>query len=254
MLDLEIGVQWAIGLTLAIARAGAFVGLCPWIPRSIPKLGRSSLALALGLVIMSPVAMPADVATSDLLTAGFVNVTLGAILGWFLGMPLFAFQVAGSVLDATSGISMGAVFDPDSDTSPGPISKGYTLTAQTLVIAGGGLTVLTQVLWMSTRAIALDGRLGEMSMLSGAAVQTVNTMMRDGVQIALPIAAVLFLAELAFGLLSRMAPQINIFLVGIPLKTLLTLSLLGSASVAFPRAVDNVISSGTSTVLQFLGG
>ena len=41
-----------------------------------------------------------------------------AVLGWFMGLAIHLFQVAGSVVDTTSGVSLGAVFDPDSQTTP----------------------------------------------------------------------------------------------------------------------------------------
>ncbi|MEZ5218334.1 MAG: flagellar biosynthetic protein FliR [Ilumatobacteraceae bacterium] len=253
-MQLDLSVDWALGLSLAVARSSAFIGLCPWVPRTIPSMGRTSLALALGLFIAGPIGLSVDASTGDLLTAAFVNVSLGALLGWMIGIPLQAFQVAGGVIDAASGISMGSVFDPDAGTSPGPISRAYTLTAQALLIGGGGLLVLTQVLWFSTQVIALDGRLGSMAGVSDAAIDTVNRLMAQGLQIALPIVAVLFLGELAFGLLNRLAPQFNMFLIGVPLKTLLTLSMLGTAATVFPRHVDRLVSTGTETVLQLLGG
>jgi flagellar biosynthetic protein FliR len=260
MLELQITTEWVIGLALGVTRAAAFVGLCSWIPRAFPALARSTLALALGLLIAVPVTLgsgvgaAADLSTADLFTAAFVNASIGAIMGWFLGLPLQAFQVAGASVDLASGITIGSAFDPESRSTPGPISKTYTLTAQALLFAMGGLMVFTQLLWTSTRVIGLDGQLGSVSGLSQTAIDSVNSLMRQGIQLALPIVSVLFLAELAFGLLNRMAPQINMFFVGIPLKTLFTLSLLGSASVVFPRYVDHAISSGTTTVLEILGG
>lgn len=254
MLDLDISVSWALGLVLAIARAAAFVGLCPWVSRTIPGMGRNTLALALGLLVATPVPVPVDLTSGDLFVSTFVNITIGAVMGWFLGLPLFLFQSAGTVIDTASGVSIGAVFDPDSGSSPGPIARAYTFTAQAMVVAAGGLMVMAQLLWVSTRAIALDGTLGSMSGLGSLATEGVDTMLRRGVELALPIVAVLFVGELAFGLLSRMAPQVNTFLVGLPLKSLLTLSMLGTAAVSFPRYVDETIAVGTDHVLKLLGG
>ncbi len=253
MLDLEIGIEWAVGLSLAVTRAGAMVALCAWVPRSIPSVARSSFALALGLLIAVPTRVPTENVTSDLLVNTVINLAIGGLLGWFLGLPIHLFQVAGTVIDTTSGITLGSVFDPSSGTTPGPIAMAYTLTAQTLVIAGGGLVVLTQVLWFSTQVVALDGQMGSISGISTTAIEQLSALMHRGVELALPIAAVLFVGELSFGLLSRMAPQINTFLVGLPLKTLLMVSMLGSTAVLFPRFSDYVITSGTDAALELLG-
>jgi len=252
-MELNISVQWAIGLALAVSRAGAFVGFCAFVPKMIPRMVRGIFALALGLFIATPVKIGADIATTELVIDAFVNISIGALIGWFLGLPVHLFSVAGSVVDTTSGITIGSLFDPDAGGTPGPISRAYSLTGQTLVIAMGGLTVMTQVLWVTTKVVRLDGRMGSIAGLSDVAIASVSDLVRHGVELALPIASVLFVGELAFGLLSRMAPQINMFLVGLPLKTLLTVSMLGSASVVFPRFVDRAISAGTQTALRLLG-
>ncbi len=253
MLDLDVSVAWAIGLSLAVARAGALIALCAWVPRSMPRLARSALALSLGLLTAAPVTMPAASVTSDLVVTMFVNLTVGALVGWVLGLPLHLFSVAGTVIDTSSGITLGSVFDPETRTTPGPVAMLYSFTAQALVIAAGGLVVVTQVLWLSTRVIALDGRLGTIGGVSAEVVDSVSMLFRRGVELSLPITAVLFVGEIAFGLLSRMVPQINMFLVGLPAKTLLTVSMLGSAAVLFPRFTDEVIASGTAAALRLLG-
>ncbi len=252
-MQLQMSVTWGVGLALAVARSAAFIGLCGFVPRTVPRMGRTALALALALLIAQPVASP-DISAADLATAAFTNVTLGAILGWFLGLAATMFQVAGTTVDLTSGVSLGSVFDPDLGSTPGPFTRFYTLAAQTLIMAGGGLLAITQILWYSTKIVALDGHIGGLGMLGGVATSRVDSTFRHGVELALPIAAVLFVAELAFGLLSRLAPQINMFLIALPVKTLMALSMLGTASVLFPRFADQAVSMGLDTCRQLLGG
>ena len=252
-MQLEMSVTWGVGLALAVARAAALVGLCGFVPRTIPRPGRTALAIALGLVIAQPIGSP-QISAADLATAAFTNVTLGAILGWFLGLAASLFQVAGTTIDLSSGISLGSVFDPDSGNTPGPFSHFYTLAAHTLIIAGGGLLAITQVLWYSTKVIALDGHLGGLGMLGDVATSRVDAMFRHGVELALPVAAVLFVSELAFGLLSRLAPQINMFLIALPMKSLMALSMLGTACVLFPRFADQAVTTGLDTTRRLLGG
>lgn len=254
MLELNLSVAWAMGLALAVARAGAFVAFCAFIPRSVPPQGRATLAIALGLFIATPVVTPTDLQMDDLVVNTVINITVGALIGWILGTPVHLFQVAGSVLDNVSGITVGSLFDPESGTTPGPIARAYTLTAGTIIMATGGLTIVTQVLWATTRVVALDGRMGSIAGVNEVVLDQVSELFRRGIELAMPIAAVLFVGELAFGLLGRMVPQLNMFLVGLPLKTLLTISMLGTASVLFPRFVDQLVASGTDTAIRLLGG
>jgi flagellar biosynthetic protein FliR len=250
---LEISVAWAIGLSLAVARSSALVAFCAFVPRTIPKLGRTSLALALGLLVAQPV-VATEWTSADLVVASVINVTLGAVLGWFLGLLLGLFQVAGTVIDTASAVTIGSVFDPDSGVSPGPIARLFSLAGQTLVIAMGGLLLLAQVLWGSTQVVALNGTLSSLAELGPLAVEQVELMFRQGVELSLPIAAMLFIGELSFGLLSRLAPQLNTFLVMLPAKSLLVILLLGSVCVLFPRYADQVLGGGAETISRLLGG
>lgn len=250
---MNISVAWALGLALAVTRASAFIVACALVPRAIPRLGRTAFALALGLLIAQPVGS-IDMTTADLVAASFVNLILGAALGWFVGLAAYLFQVAGSVVDAASGVSLGAVFDPDAQTTPGPFARFFTLGGQALLIALGGLTIVTQALWVSTKVVALDGHLGNLQPLGAAAASSVSELYLRGVELALPIAAVLFVGELAFGLLSRLAPQINVFLISLPVKCLVTLAMLGSAAMLFPRFADQALASGVEAATRLLGG
>ncbi|MCU1393246.1 MAG: fliR [Ilumatobacteraceae bacterium] len=251
-MQLDISIAWALGLAFAVARAGSFIALCAFVPRTIPGLGRTAFALAIGILIAQPVSN-ASMSSADLVVAAVTNLVIGGVLGWFVGLFTFVFQVAGSVVDVTSGVSLGSVFDPDSGNTPGPFARFYTLSAQTLIIAGGGLTAMIQIAWVSTKAVPLDGHLGSLGFLGSEATHQVNEIFQRGVELALPVAAVLFVAELAFGLLSRLAPQINMFLIALPVKTLMVLSLLGSMCVFFPRYADDAISSGLQTAGRLLG-
>jgi flagellar biosynthetic protein FliR len=250
-MSLDFSVVWFLGLALAVARSAALVSFCAFVPRTIPGLGRIALALAVGIVIAQPV-LDANMTSVDLVVAAVTNIVIGAVLGWFLGLLASMFQVAGTVVDMTSGVSLGSVFDPDAGSTPGPFSRFYTLSAQALIIAGGGLTALFQVAWVSTKAVALDGHLSNLGVLGSAATSRVDLMFRKGVELALPVAAVLFVSELAFGLLSRLAPQINMFLIALPVKTLMALSMLGTACVVFPRYADQAITGGLQTVTRLL--
>ncbi len=252
-MEMQISIAWALGLALAVTRAAGIVAFCSFVPRSIPRPGRNAFAIAVGLLIAQPV-VNVEMSSADLVVAAFTNLLLGAILGWFLGLLASMFQVAGAVIDLTSGVSLGSVFDPDSGNTPGPFSRFYTLSAQTLIIVMGGLTALIQVAWVSTKAVALDGHLGRLAALGQTATSSVDDMFRRGVELALPVASVLFVSELAFGLLSRLAPQINMFLIALPVKTLMAMSMLGTACIVFPRYADNAIHGGITTVSRLLGG
>ena len=71
------------------------------------------------------------------------------------------------------------------------------------------------------------------------------------VEIAAPLVAVVFVAQILLGLLAKSAPQANIYMLGFPLQILLVLGGLGLAIVALPSDVTNLVARGVS---QLFGG
>ncbi len=242
--DLPIG--WALGLVLGTIRAGAFVAAGGFVPRSIPKRARATPAIACGGLIGTPIhgALP----VGDLVVLTVMNAFIGASLGWLLGLAVQPFQIAGTMLDTASGMTVGALFDKESMTSPGPISKIVNHAGMTLIIILGGLGVSARVLYASVQAVALDGNLHSYSIVGPSTARVVSRVFKAGVELALPITAVLFLIELTLGLVSRVAPQVNAFLLGLPIKLLTVMFLISSLVVVFPATADRAIADGLDTV------
>jgi flagellar biosynthesis protein FliR len=84
----------------------------------------------------------------------------------------------------------------------------------------------------------LDASLQLHAGLTGVVVTLVNEMVRAGVELALPVMGVMLMFELALGLAARFAPQANVFLLGLPAKLLAAITVVGSAWVLFPDAMD----------------
>ena len=86
---------------------------------------------------------------------------------------------------------------------------------------------------------------------------TVDSMFMAALQIGAPILAVLFLADLALGLVSRAVPSLNIFQLSFPVKTLLVVTLAALAVAMMPGAVDMIVDGVLRefpTVMHAIGG
>jgi flagellar biosynthesis protein FliR len=226
--DLEIG--WAMGLVLGTVRA--------------------TPAIAFGVVIGQP--LDGGLTTGELVTLVAMNAFIGFVLGWLLGLAIQPFAVAGSILDLASGLSVGALFDPESGSTPGSLSRMIDLGGRTLIIIAGGLGIAAQVLHASVQAVALDGSLQAASVIGPTAARAVSQFMRAGLELALPVLAVLFLVELTMGLVSRVSPQINVFLLGMPIKLLTTFLLMGSLVSVFPATADRAVASTLAIIRSVL--
>ena len=168
-----------------------------------------------------------------LIGATVLQVFAGLALGFVAVLVFSVFQSAGSLIDLFSGLTIAQVYDPLSGSASGSFGRFYQLLATTLLFAIDGHLLLVRGFLTSFDAAPLT----EISTGAGAEVLTrgIGLFFLAAIEIAAPLLAALFLTEVALGLLSRAAPQMNVFVLGIPLKILLTFTLAARRPSHAPR-------------------
>jgi flagellar biosynthesis protein FliR len=255
VVELPVDVGWVVGFLLALIRVGAFVIASPIIGRSIPAPGRMAFAFAVSMAMTRPI--PGLIELGDLVAAAGINVAVGATLGWVSGLIMHLFSSAGAVADLVSGLSVSMVFDPMQGSQGGVFSRMFNLTATTMFLVAGGMGILVGGLVSSATLLPVDAGLAPDPALGGYIIESANLMIRRSVELALPIMGVLLMMELALGLAARFAPQANIFLLGLPAKLLVSITVVGSAWVLFPDAMadaEGLVARGMQAGIRGLGG
>jgi flagellar biosynthetic protein FliR len=242
------------GYLLAFLRAAAWVFVCPpFGTRSVPTMVKVGLAGALALVVgpnLAQQAVPLEVA--PLLTAAVLQVAAGLALG-FLGVLLFAtFSFAGGLIDLVSGYSVAQLFDPGNNAPVSIFGQFYSVLATTLLFAIDGHLLLVRGFLTSFSAAPLTHL--STDTLAKLLTGDIALFFVSALEIAAPLLAALFLAEAALGLLSRAAPQMNIFQLGLPVKILVTLTLAGLALPLLPDAVSGMANHVVRQSLELIRG
>lgn len=253
-LEIPIDTGWVAGLLLAMTRIGAFVVVSPIIGRVVGTPARVAFTIAVALAVTVPVPSALDV--PGLVGAGVANAVIGGVLGFLTGLIMHLFSIAGGVVDFVSGLSLASVFDPVQGEQGSVFGRLFHLTGVALFLVAGGLGLLVGALAASVRVLPLDAGLAPTAVLSATAVDLTTQVFRSGVELALPIVGVLLMLELALGLATRFAPQANIFLLGLPLKILVAITVVGSSFVLFPDAIAEVqrtVGSAAEAALRGLG-
>ena len=250
-LDLALDANWAAGFLLAMTRVAAFVVASPLLPQSIPMVGRVGFTTVVGLALTS--AVP-DLALAGLVGGMAVNVAVGLVLGFLTGMMLHLFTVAGDVLDVTSGLSIGAVFDPLTGDRGAVLGRMFPLAALTLFLVVGGLAAVVRGLAASVEVIALDGAIRMHTDMITLATDLSAHMLVAGVELALPALAALFLTEVVLGLAARFAPQANVLMLGLPVKILVLLVTASLVILLFPEAMAGMLGTVERTFVDGIRG
>lgn len=244
-----------VAYVMGVVRASAWIVLVPpFGTRAIPAMVKIGLAGAIALPAASTLAQePPALDVPSLIGAVTLQVAMGLSLGFITMLAFAAVQAAGSLIDLFAGFSVAQAFDPMTETQTALFGRFYQLLAATLLFAINGHLLLFRGFMTSFEVVGLQAPgLGDLSEL---AVDGLSAFMIAAVEIAAPLLAALFLTEVALGLLARAAPQMNVFILGLPLKVLLTIGLAGLALPILPGALEALLTravrSGGSIVEVF---
>jgi flagellar biosynthetic protein FliR len=221
----------------------------PFAHHAFPARIKAMLGLGLGLAVSQRVGngyAPRD--TAGFLTGVVLELITGLALGFLVLVIFAAIQSAGSLIDLFSGFQMAQAFDPQMMVNGAQFTRLLQMAALALLFSSDGYQLVITGLTGSFTALPLAGGI-DLSQPVQAMTTAVTGMFLGAVQIAGPLIVVLFLADVGLGLLTRVAPALNAFSLGFPLKILLTLSLAGFMFLALPRIVSSLAGQAAKTVL-----
>lgn len=247
-----ISVAWLNGFLLALARSSAWVVITPpFRTTAVPMRVRIAFAVSLAFLVAPDMAPDSgELSTAVLITSVAAQVLVGLALGFVVMLLLSAIQAAGHLVDVLAGFGLASIYDPMSGAASSPFARLYELLATVLLFAVNGHVVLVRGFLRSFDAIPATsfdaGAFGEL-ITDGLA-----NMFVAAVQIALPLGAALFVADIALGLLGRAAPRINVLVLGLGAKALIALVVAGLALPLIPTAVRSLTDRAMS--MTGLGG
>ncbi|GIE80082.1 flagellar biosynthetic protein FliR [Actinoplanes philippinensis] len=254
-MSFDIAIAQFLAVMLGAVRTGAWMMVCPPLnSRLIP--GQVKALLSVGLTLpMTPylTSTVPSLETRDLIASAALQVFVGAALGFFTLMLFSAVQAAGDLLDLFSGFTLASTYDPFSQSSASIFGRFYNLVALTLLFAGDGHQMILRGFLQSFRTLPLDASFSTET-FSRLLLRGIGEMFLAAVQIAGPLIAVLFLADVALGLLNRVAPALNAFQLGFPIKIFLVVTLAGIAIAMLPGALDTLIEKAVTAVVRLSGG
>jgi flagellar biosynthesis protein FliR len=253
--NFDVPTAQLIAIMLGSVRAGAWLIICPpfnsgLIPMQIKAL--LSVALALPMAPYLTAQVP-SLQTSAIIASAVLQFFIGAALGFITYLFFSAIQAAGDLLDVFGGFTLAMAYDPLSKAQSSIFGRFYNLVAVTLLFATNGHLVVLRGFLQSYKTLPLDASIS-MSSFNALITKGVGEMFLAGLQIAGPLIAVLFLTDVAFGLLNRVAPALNAFQLGFPAKILLVLTLAGTAIAVLPQALDGLVDQAVTAVLRLSGG
>ncbi|WP_370275908.1 flagellar biosynthetic protein FliR [Georgenia sp. SYP-B2076] len=239
-------------LLLAAVRVTVFLVLAPPFSHgAIPGPVKAMLGVAIAFAL-SPALPAASLTTGAFLGQLLSEALIGGGLGVLVALVFGAVQSAGQLIDLFGGFQMGMAFNPMTLMSGGPLAQLYAFTATVLLFVSDGYQLVIGGLARTFDALPLGATL-DLGALADTMTVALGQMFLAALQIAGPLIAVLFLADVGLGLLTRVAPALNAFALGFPLKILITLFLGTFALIALPRVISALAESALGRLAEATG-
>jgi flagellar biosynthetic protein FliR len=239
--ELDLDFEWIEAVMLAGVRMVAFIVIAPpFSSNAFPLRVKGILALGLALAV-SPVVAPGYVSpdTGGFIVALVLEFVVGAVLGFLVMLVFSAVQSAGNLIDLFGGFTLAQGFDPQLQVNGAQFTRLFQMAGLALLFASGGYQLIIGGLARTFTAVPIGGGIDLAAPLAAITAAT-GEMLLAALQIAGPLVVVLFLADAGLGLLTRVAPALNAFAMGFPIKILLTLLLVPLLFVALPEIVNSV--------------
>ncbi len=250
----QIGGDKVTGFFLVLARVSPLFLLAPlFSSKMLPTRVKGIVAVGISIGL-TPIAVHGQhIPTDPMAVAGMlvIQVLVGLAFAFAVGMVLSAVEAAGALTDMSAGFSYGSVIDPINGNSGGTMTNLYSLVGLAMFIAIGGDAWTLRGLSRTFDLVPLTKAPAIASLTSGVE-QAFSTIFVSAVEVAAPVILALLITDVAFGMVSKIVPQLNIFGVGFPMKVGVTMLVVAASLPFLGGFMTNQLSNAVLTALHSL--
>jgi len=243
---------WLIAFLWPLARILALVAAMPVFGHaSIPARVKISLAVLVTLIVAPTISLPAKVELASLegLMVMSQQVLIGLAMGFAMRIVFSAVEMAGEIAGLQMGLGFATFFSSHSDGSSLVVGKFLGLLATLAFLSINGHLLMISVLAESFNAFPISAEPFSVTGWRILAEWGGNIFMA-GLKLALPVVTSLLIVNLALGILTRAAPQLNVFAVGFPITLMTGMTALMLSLPYFIPVLEQLVSQGLETMLE----
>jgi flagellar biosynthetic protein FliR len=220
MLDINFDPAWLVAVYLISLRVGAVLVLSPIFSHMNGVVTvRVLFTLALSVVLASGVDLKSfqvPLEFGPLLSASLAELVVGITLAFGVFAAFGAFSVAGKILDIQTGFGLASVFDPVTAADSPLFASMLNLLAVCVFFGMDAHHALMRGIMFSLHQVPPGTGLSSLPIV--AVIHQFGLMFSLGTALIAPVMICLLLVEACFGMISRVLPQMNVFVVSIPVK------------------------------------
>jgi flagellar biosynthetic protein FliR len=237
---------------LVLGRVGGIVAATPMFGGKLVS-GRIKGGMVFAITLVLFPVVSGNLSTplpSGILSFGLLMIKeslIGITLGILSQMIFAAVEFCGHLVATQMGLSIALQFDPTIGMQVSALSVFQNLLAMLLFLSLDAHHIFFRAMMESYTRIPLGGIHASPELLSFF-IATVSNIFVVGIKLAAPVAVSLLAATTVLGIMARAFPQMNVFLVSMPLNIGLGFLILGISLIVFMKTIENSFSTIPSTI------
>lgn len=243
-----------IFLLVFVRMTGLFVVAPIFGRRNIPVYFKIGFSFFVSLILVNTTVLQTVQYDENLLGYALLvmkEFLIGLSMGYVAYLTYTAIYIAGEIIDMQIGFGVVNVLDPISNIQVPITSNIYFIVSMLLFLLMDGHHMLIRALFDSFLTLPL-GKAVFNAQIPDSVLGIFGTVLSTGVRIAAPIVATVLIVDIALGTISRMVPQMNIFVIGMPLKIIVGLIVITITIPLFISIMQTVFELMDSGVLNYI--
>ena len=244
---------WLATLMFPMVRLLAFISTAPILnSKQVPKRVKIGLAMMLAILIAPTLdPMPAvAVGSPQGLLIIVQQVIIGTAMGLTMQLIFSAISMAGEFSGMQMGLGFASFYDPQNSTNSAVIAQWLGIIASLAFLSMNGHLMLLSAVAESFHTLPVGNMMSGKSYL--AIAQWGSSIFANALQISLPLLAALLITNLALGILTRAAQQLNLFSIGFPITLAVGFFVLSFSLPYLAHMLDRMTVEGLATLLKVM--
>lgn len=241
---------------LILVRISTFVFVAPFFStKNVPRRVKVGISFFAAVIIFQ--ALHPEEAYTYATVAGYAVLVLkeaitGLLIGFAANICTYIVIFAGDIIDMDIGLSMATEFDPSTGSLVTMTGQLYYYFISMMLIVSGMYRYVFRAIMDSFRLIKLGGA----NFQSAGMVKLITAYMADffiiAFRIILPVFACTMMLNVVLGVIAKVAPQMNMFSIGVQLKILLGFTVLFLIVFIFPQVADMVFDEMRNMIISMV--
>jgi flagellar biosynthetic protein FliR len=240
---------WLATLIFPLVRILAMISTSPVLGnQQVPKRVKIGLSVLLALIVAPtiPVLPQVAVGSPQGLLIIVQQIIIGVAMGFTMRLIFTAIEMAGELAGLQMGLGFASFYDPVNSAYSPIVARWLGMVAILAFLATDGHLYMLSALVQSFATLPIGESMTGNDFYSVAGWGA--SIFAFGLQIALPIVAALLITNIALGILTRAAPQLNLFAVGFPITLTIGFVVLILSMPYFIPLFDRLVQEGLSAM------